>query len=77
MRLRCRLNYHKWGRWSRPWYVSMNQTNRAGEVVKKTYLEKRSLLCAHCGLVKHMHIDTWSDIGSRKDGMGVEPIWED
>lgn len=73
MRLRCRLGYHKWGKYSNRWYMSV--TKYALYDSWKEYRIMTSLRCECCNTRKDVWVDTLSKVGAHMQD-STYPIWE-
>ena len=69
MRFLCRIGWHKWGKWSKPWYIKSTDYY-AFEVFKVI----RSLKCECCAAYKHVWLSTHGSLGSLH--VEIEPKWE-
>ena len=76
MRLLCRLNYHLWGMWSRPWFRRQDTVDRAGNVTSTTYNIYRTLRCRSCGHERSEHVDRLSGLGDPHH-YKIKPEWEE
>lgn len=72
MRFLCRIGIHKWGKWSREWFITHNYTGYAGYMFTK-YFVYRSLECSCCGHRKRKLVEKLSSLGP---DVGVVPVWD-